>query len=288
MLVVQVFIFDPSISHHLFFCTLLPMQKVTDESFLRYFEQFGPVIDSVVLLDRRTKRSRGFGFVTFRDEDVALSLLNVIPGRTGRVAMLGKMCEVKASEPKTAEDYLMSNSMSPHRPGPYHHRMYNSGGYNGGGFNGGGYYSQQHYPQQQRMHQPPPQMQPNYGMGPDGNPAIYSHSTITRTAGPITNADGIQGGEGGQPTVYIQNNYYTLPPGADIPANMQQAPSSGAPTPGGGSIEGQPQGYMEGQNGGNFTPYGYPGGAAWEPSYPGPSATEDGSSGGGSGGAYYQ
>jgi RNA recognition motif-containing protein len=41
---------------------------VTDESFLRYFEQYGTVVDSVVLLDRRTKRSRGFGFVTFADE----------------------------------------------------------------------------------------------------------------------------------------------------------------------------------------------------------------------------
>lgn len=40
---------------------------VTDLSFLQYFQQYGEVIDSVVLLDRRTKRSRGFGFVTFAD-----------------------------------------------------------------------------------------------------------------------------------------------------------------------------------------------------------------------------
>ena len=37
--------------------------SVTDLSFLQYFQQYGEVIDSVVLLDRRTKRSRGFGFV---------------------------------------------------------------------------------------------------------------------------------------------------------------------------------------------------------------------------------
>lgn len=246
------------------------------------------MVDSVVLLDRRTKRSRGFGFVTFRDEDVALSLLNVIPGRTGRVAILGKMCEVKASEPKSAEvdPYgHLTTTMSPHRPGPSggwvnHQRMYNNGGY----------HPQPHH---HMLPPPPPIMQPsyNYATGPDGNPAVYSHSTITRTmGGPITTPDGIPGGEGAQPTVYIQNNYYTLPPGADVPANMQPAPPSGATASGVGATEGyshlsqqqeshQQQVYMEGQAVGTYAPFAYPGGAAWEPSYPGPTATEDGGGG---------
>ena len=34
----------------------------------QFFEQFGEVIDSVVMIDRVTKRSRGFGFVTFASE----------------------------------------------------------------------------------------------------------------------------------------------------------------------------------------------------------------------------
>ena len=38
---------------------------VTDAEFLDFFEQYGSVIDSVVMIDRNTKRSRGFGFVTF-------------------------------------------------------------------------------------------------------------------------------------------------------------------------------------------------------------------------------
>ena len=45
---------------------------VSDKEFLHFFEQFGPIIDSVVMLDRVTKRSRGFGFVTFAHE-VSLS-----------------------------------------------------------------------------------------------------------------------------------------------------------------------------------------------------------------------
>lgn len=38
---------------------------VTEEGFYAFFNQFGPVVDSVVMVDRLTKRSRGFGFVTF-------------------------------------------------------------------------------------------------------------------------------------------------------------------------------------------------------------------------------
>jgi len=41
---------------------------VNDEQFLCFFEKFGEVIDSVVMVDRHTKRSRGFGFVTFADQ----------------------------------------------------------------------------------------------------------------------------------------------------------------------------------------------------------------------------
>ena len=46
----------------------IPIITVSDEEFLHFFEQFGPIIDSVVMLDRVTKRSRGFGFVTFAHE----------------------------------------------------------------------------------------------------------------------------------------------------------------------------------------------------------------------------
>jgi len=40
---------------------------VTSEEFRLFFEQFGAILDSVVMFDRETKNSRGFGFVTFAD-----------------------------------------------------------------------------------------------------------------------------------------------------------------------------------------------------------------------------
>ena len=48
--------------------------EVTDDGFLEFFNSFGPVVDSVVMVDRLTRRSRGFGFVTFANEVSGLRL----------------------------------------------------------------------------------------------------------------------------------------------------------------------------------------------------------------------
>lgn len=47
--------------------TFLQHLLVTDDVFFQYFEKFGKTVDSVVMYDKLTKRSRGFGFVTFED-----------------------------------------------------------------------------------------------------------------------------------------------------------------------------------------------------------------------------
>lgn len=47
-----------------------------DEKLREYFSEFGPVQDAVVMKDPITRRSRGFGFITFEDAsfvDVALA-----------------------------------------------------------------------------------------------------------------------------------------------------------------------------------------------------------------------
>eukprot|EP00281_Chroomonas_sp_CCMP1168_P012320 CAMPEP_0206281342 /NCGR_PEP_ID=MMETSP0047_2-20121206/39078_1 /ASSEMBLY_ACC=CAM_ASM_000192 /TAXON_ID=195065 /ORGANISM="Chroomonas mesostigmatica_cf, Strain CCMP1168" /LENGTH=244 /DNA_ID=CAMNT_0053711499 /DNA_START=15 /DNA_END=746 /DNA_ORIENTATION=+ len=38
---------------------------VTDADFKEYFEQYGPIQESIVMTDKETNRSRGFGFITF-------------------------------------------------------------------------------------------------------------------------------------------------------------------------------------------------------------------------------
>ncbi|KAJ3333473.1 hypothetical protein HDU76_007687 [Blyttiomyces sp. JEL0837] len=43
--------------------------ETTDQGLKDYFSQFGTVSDALVMMDRNTSRSRGFGFVTFVDVD---------------------------------------------------------------------------------------------------------------------------------------------------------------------------------------------------------------------------
>ncbi|XP_059636266.1 uncharacterized protein LOC132278491 [Cornus florida] len=41
------------------------------ETLRRYFEQFGEILEAVVITDKNTGRSKGYGFVTFRDPESA-------------------------------------------------------------------------------------------------------------------------------------------------------------------------------------------------------------------------
>ncbi|MBI4862679.1 MAG: RNA-binding protein [Candidatus Riflebacteria bacterium] len=63
----------------------------TDDQGLRQaFAQFGEIVEAKVVTDRDTGRSRGFGFVTFTDENAANEARNkmngqVLDGRTIKV-----------------------------------------------------------------------------------------------------------------------------------------------------------------------------------------------------------
>jgi RNA recognition motif-containing protein len=55
----------------------------TDDNLLREsFGKFGVVADARVILDRETGRSRGFGFVTFDDDNAAKSAISGMDGST--------------------------------------------------------------------------------------------------------------------------------------------------------------------------------------------------------------
>lgn len=68
---------------------------ITESDFKKYFDQFGNVIDVVVMYDHNTQRPRGFGFITYDSEDaVEKVLLNTFH------ELNGKMVEVKRAVPK--------------------------------------------------------------------------------------------------------------------------------------------------------------------------------------------
>jgi len=71
------------------------------------------VIDSVVMFDRETGRSRGFGFITFAFNHEALHVLKGSKATGSQRAdkermdicmIKGKLCEIKAAEPKKKDD----------------------------------------------------------------------------------------------------------------------------------------------------------------------------------------
>ncbi|XP_043716499.1 RNA-binding protein 24-like isoform X2 [Telopea speciosissima] len=65
------------------------------ETMKRYFEQFGEIQEAVVITDKNTGRSKGYGFVTFKDPDAAMRACQdpspIIDGRRANcnLALLG-------------------------------------------------------------------------------------------------------------------------------------------------------------------------------------------------------
>lgn len=58
--------------------------ETTEERLIDYFQTFGEVVEAVILKDRVTGRSRGFGFIVFASASVAERVLkgrHVIDGR---------------------------------------------------------------------------------------------------------------------------------------------------------------------------------------------------------------
>ncbi|KAG2640611.1 hypothetical protein PVAP13_2KG106700 [Panicum virgatum] len=69
--------------------------NATEVDFRRCFEKFGIITDVVVIYDRSTQRSRGFGFITYNSEDAVDKALHKSIHEVN-----GKMVEVKRAIPK--------------------------------------------------------------------------------------------------------------------------------------------------------------------------------------------
>jgi len=121
--------------------------NTTDDSLRSTFEQFGNVLDSIVMRDRETGRSRGFGFVTYSQEseaDAAIGALNdqELEGRRIKV----NFANARPSGGGGGGGYSGNNSGGGYSGG--YNNSGNSGGY--GGYSGqagqgGGYSSQGGY-----------------------------------------------------------------------------------------------------------------------------------------------
>ncbi|CAI7904763.1 unnamed protein product [Closterium sp. NIES-53] len=98
--------------------------STTEEEFAAYFSNFGNVVDRQVMMDHNTGRSRGFGFVTFDNEQ---SVENVLA--QGKMHQLGnKQVEVKKAEPRRMDAPGGNDGFGVVR-GRRHGVEYSSGGY---------------------------------------------------------------------------------------------------------------------------------------------------------------
>jgi cold-inducible RNA-binding protein len=85
----------------------------TDDGLRQAFAQYGEITEAKVITDRDTGRSRGFGFVTFTEDESAKTAISKMDGTT----LDGKTIKVNEAQEKAP------------RPG--------GGGRSGGGFGGG-------------------------------------------------------------------------------------------------------------------------------------------------------
>ncbi|KAM5579432.1 hypothetical protein ABKV19_009284 [Rosa sericea] len=105
--------------------------SLNDEELGEYFSTFGSIVEHQIMVDHKTGRSRGFGFVTFENEDALDKVFS-----EGKIHELGgKQVEIKRAEPKRpGGDFSGSAARS---YGGLGGPAAGYGGYNSGGrFNG--------------------------------------------------------------------------------------------------------------------------------------------------------
>jgi len=129
--------------------------NTTDDTLREAFAQYGNVLDSIVMRDRDTGRSRGFGFVTYSaqsEADVAIQSLN-------DQELDGRRIKVNLANARPAHGgggyggggggggggYSSGGYGGGGTSGGDNRRGYGQGGYQQGGYGGGGYGQQGGY-----------------------------------------------------------------------------------------------------------------------------------------------
>ena len=57
----------------------MSMSSFLSETLRNYFSQYGEVVDCVIMKDKTTNQSRGFGFVKFKDPNCVRTVLETKP-----------------------------------------------------------------------------------------------------------------------------------------------------------------------------------------------------------------
>lgn len=118
--------------------------EITDEEFRQHFDRYGEIEDAVVV--RRDGASRGFGFVTFKDEmSVEKCLVEA------HILSNGRRVDIKRAVPRDQIPCGMPSGQMPYRGsammmGPYGPINFGVGAYGVYGYGMGGYMIGSSYP----------------------------------------------------------------------------------------------------------------------------------------------
>ena len=111
---------DTSNHFHIFVGDL--SNEVNDEVLLQAFSAFGSVSEARVMWDMKTGRSRGYGFVAFRDRGDAEKALSSMDGEwLGSRAIRCNWANQKGQPSISQQQAMSSMGMTPTTPYGYHH-----------------------------------------------------------------------------------------------------------------------------------------------------------------------
>lgn len=181
--------------------------SVSDPEFRGYFERFGAVDDAVVMFDKTTLRSRGFGFVTFASIESSRAVLSQ------QHELQGKYVEVKCAEPKEAIS-AKEAAISAHHSAMHH-------GHN-------------NYPPQQQQydhHAAMAAQQHHYAAAQGASYGAPQHMDLqrpdavyhdARTGMPLSTQHGYPSMPGGPPSHYHEHYHHAYPQHYGQPQQAQQ------------------------------------------------------------------
>jgi RNA recognition motif-containing protein len=102
---------------------------VTSDSLREMFAEFGEIVEAMLITDRETGRSKGFGFVTFTTEEAAQAAISA----KNNSDLEGRPMVVNVAKPKEPRNDFRGGGGGGYRGGGGA-----GGGYRGGGGGGGG------------------------------------------------------------------------------------------------------------------------------------------------------
>jgi len=179
--------------------------KTTQDEFKSHFSQFGTVVNAVIMMDSQSRRSRGFGFVTYESESTVDAVLNRTHVLNGKPVELKRAIPKEKIAPPASDGYGGGGGGG----GGYDQRAYGAADYSYGGY---GYPAYPSYPSYPGYEYPRPDAYREadyYGASRSGASAGRGYGYDTQSQAPATSWPGYEA----TPTAGYGGDYrYPAPP----------------------------------------------------------------------------